>query len=90
MSAAHKTLQNPLADRSPFPYRRLGKTELMVSPICFGSLRLTPENEMYKESLKAALTNGVNFIDSSGEFKNSVAIVIKATHQLFVLFKWYL
>lgn len=40
----------------------------MVSPICFGSLRLTPENEMYKESLRVAFSHGINFIDSSGSY----------------------
>lgn len=66
MTAAKK-LQN-LEDLSPFEYRTLGSTDLRVSPICFGSLRLTPENEMYKESLRVALSNGVNFIDSSGGY----------------------
>lgn len=59
---------NPLEQLSGFPYRRLGRTELMVSPICFGSLRLTPENEMYKESLRVAFSQGINFIDSSGSY----------------------
>lgn len=65
---AAKTQSNPLEKLSQFPYRRLGKTDLMVSPICFGSLRLTPENEMYKESLRVALSHGINFIDSSGSY----------------------
>jgi aryl-alcohol dehydrogenase-like predicted oxidoreductase len=66
--AAPKLKENPLAKLSSFPYRRLGKTEYMVSPICFGSLRLTPENEMYKESLRVALSHGINFVDSSGSY----------------------
>lgn len=65
---AIKAKANPLEKISMFPYRRLGKTDYMVSPICFGSLRLTPENEMYKESLRVALSHGINFIDSSGSY----------------------
>ena len=65
---AAKKIENPLENKSNFPYRRLGKTELLVSPICFGSLRLTPENEKYKDSLRTALDSGVNFIDSSGSY----------------------
>lgn len=65
---AHKVRNNPLEKLSLFPYRRLGRTECMVSPICFGSLRLTPENEMYKESLRVAFSHGINFIDSSGSY----------------------
>lgn len=68
MSAAKKLMTNPLESLSHFPYRKLGRTDLYVSPICFGSLRLTPENEMYKESLRTALSHGVNFIDSSGSY----------------------
>lgn len=63
-----KQKKNPLEQLSHFPYRRLGRTEYHVSPICFGSLRLTPENEMYKESLRVALSHGINFIDSSGSY----------------------
>lgn len=63
-----KILENPLEKLSGFPYRRLGRTNLRVSPICFGSLRLTPENEMYKESLRVAFSQGINFIDSSGSY----------------------
>lgn len=63
-----KLKKNPLEKLSNFPYRRLGRTEYQVSPICFGSLRLTPENEMYKESLRVALSHGINFIDSSGSY----------------------
>jgi aryl-alcohol dehydrogenase-like predicted oxidoreductase len=66
--AATKLNENPLEKLSGFPYRRLGRTEYMVSPICFGSLRLTPENEMYKESLRVAFSQGINFIDSSGSY----------------------
>jgi len=66
--SAHKLRQNPLEKMSIFPYRRLGRTEYRVSPICFGSLRLTPENEMYKESLRVAFSHGINFIDSSGSY----------------------
>lgn len=67
MSAAKKIV-NPLEHKSHFPYRKLGRTDLYVSPVCFGSLRLTPENEMYKESFRTALKHGINFIDSSGSY----------------------
>jgi aryl-alcohol dehydrogenase-like predicted oxidoreductase len=65
---APKLKPNLLEKLSPFPYRRLGRAEYLVSPICFGSLRLTPENEMYKESLRTAFATGINFIDSSGSY----------------------
>lgn len=66
--SAIKIISPLLEQLSSFPYRRLGRTNLMASPICFGSLRLTPENEMYKESLRVAFSQGINFIDSSGTY----------------------
>ncbi len=53
--------------------RRLGRTNLMVSPVCFGSLRLTPENGIYKETLYQALELGIHFIDTSGAYGNGAS-----------------
>lgn len=56
--------------------RRLGRSELMVSPICFGSLRLTPENGIYKETLYQALHSGIHFIDTSGAYGNGASEIV--------------
>ena len=56
--------------------RRLGRTELMVSPICFGSLRLTPQNGIYKETLFKALESGIHFIDTSGTYGNGASEIV--------------
>ncbi len=56
--------------------RRLGRSELMVSPICFGSLRLTPENGIYKETLYRALNSGIEFIDTSGAYGNGASEIV--------------
>ena len=56
--------------------RRLGRTELMVSPICFGSLRLTPQNGVYKETLYRALKGGIRFIDTSGSYGNGASEIV--------------
>lgn len=68
MGAKKQLHNNNLAKKFPLPYRQLGKTELYVSPICFGSMRLTPQEDGYKEALKTALDNGINFIDTSGSY----------------------
>ena len=56
--------------------RRLGRTELQVSPICFGSLRLTPQNGIYKETLHRALKGGIRFIDTSGSYGNGASEIV--------------
>ena len=56
--------------------RRLGRSELQVSPICFGSLRLTPENGIYKETLYQALHSGIHFIDTSGAYGNGASEIV--------------
>ena len=56
--------------------RRLGRSELMVSPLCFGSLRLTPENGIYKETLYQALRGGIEFIDTSGSYGNGASELV--------------
>lgn len=48
----------------------------MVSPICFGSLRLTPEDGIYKETLLKALFNGIHFIDTSGAYGNGASEMV--------------
>jgi aryl-alcohol dehydrogenase-like predicted oxidoreductase len=68
--------------------RRLGRSELMVSPICFGSLRLTPENGIYKETLFKALSSGVHFIDTSGVYGNGASemVIGEALREYFSLY----
>ncbi len=56
--------------------RRLGRSELQVSPLCFGSLRLTPENGIYKETLFNALSSGIHFIDTSGVYGNGASEIV--------------
>lgn len=56
--------------------RRLGRSNLMVSPICFGSLRLTPQNGIYKETLYKALQSGIHFIDTSGSYGNGASEIL--------------
>lgn len=68
MGVKKQTNHNKLSKKFPIPYRQLGNTELFVSPICFGSMRLTPQEEGYKDALKTALDNGINFIDTSGSY----------------------
>jgi aryl-alcohol dehydrogenase-like predicted oxidoreductase len=67
------TYQPPML---PFAKRRLGRSNLMVSPICFGSLRLTPEDGIYKETLSQALMSGVHFIDTSGTYGNGASEMV--------------
>lgn len=56
--------------------RLLGRSGLMVSPVCFGSLRLTPQNGIYKETLFKALQNGIHFIDTSGTYGNGASEIL--------------
>ena len=56
--------------------RRLGRSEFMVSPIGFGSLRLTPEDGIYRETLYKALQSGVHFIDTSGTYGNGASEIV--------------
>ena len=56
--------------------RRLGRTELMVSPICFGSLRLRPEDDIYRETVKKALESGIDFIDTSGTYGHGASEIV--------------
>jgi len=59
--------------------RRLGKTELRVSQIGFGSIRLPHIDEKTaSECLNRALDLGINFIDTARNYKDSEAKVGKA------------
>gem|GEM_PF-3297813 len=58
------------------PTRTLGRTGLEVSPICFGSLRLTPQNGVYKETLYKALKGGIRFIDTSASYGNGASEIL--------------
>ena len=56
--------------------RRLGRSEIMVSPIGFGSLRLSPEDGIYRETLQKALQSGIHFIDTSGTYGNGASEIV--------------
>lgn len=78
MSLAVKKEENivPVRSQINLEKRRLGRSNLMVSPICFGSLRLTPENGIYKETLFKALSSGIHFIDTSGAYGNGASEIV--------------
>jgi len=77
MSSSVKKLDYPLTkfDFSE-SYRTLGRSQLKVSPICFGSLRLTPQNGLYKQTLYQALEGGLRFIDTSGSYGNGASEIL--------------
>ncbi len=56
--------------------RRLGRSGIMVSPIGFGSLRLTPEDGIYRETLYKALQSGIHFVDTSGTYGNGASEIV--------------
>lgn len=76
MTAKNEETLMPVANSLQLEKRRLGRSNLMVSPICFGSLRLTPENGIYKETLYKALKSGVHFIDTSGAYGNGASEMV--------------
>jgi len=56
-------------------YRKLGKTELNVSRLCFGSLTMSPlqRNLTAKEGgllLERAYEKGINFVDTADLYDN--------------------
>ena len=76
IAAQKNEVLHPFSGSLNLEKRRLGRTELMVSPICFGSLRLTPENGIYKETLYQALHSGIHFIDTSGAYGNGASEIV--------------
>lgn len=48
--------------------RRLGSTELMVSPLGFGCYRVDEHHPAQREAMEAALDRGVNLIDTSTNY----------------------
>lgn len=60
-------------------YAQLGKTDLVVSRICFGCWQLSPRFwgdiplEPWHEALKAALEVGVNFVDTADAYGDGYA-----------------
>lgn len=56
-------------------YRRLGKTDLNVSQLCFGSLTISPLQKDFSPEkaggiIKNALAQGINFIDTAELYQN--------------------
>ncbi len=58
-----------LAESFPeLSYRRLGRTELMVSEIGFGTYRLESSNPFHYQTFKQALLSGINLVDTSPNY----------------------
>ncbi len=54
-------------------YRTLGRTNLTVSKIGFGSYRCHQNNEIHFQALQSAIQNGCNVIDTSGNYTDGFA-----------------
>lgn len=56
-------------------YRKLGKTDLLVSPLCMGSMQFgwTADENTSHQVLSAALDAGINFIDTADIYSRWVA-----------------
>lgn len=72
--------------------RRLGSTELMVSPLGFGCYRVDEHTPAQREALEAALDGGVNLIDTStnytdGSSERLVGTVIAGRPEVVVVSK---
>lgn len=72
--------------------RRLGSTELMVSPLGFGCYRVDEHTPTQREALEAALDGGVNLIDTStnytdGSSERLVGTVIAGRPEVVVVSK---
>lgn len=56
--------------------RQLGRTDLMVSPICFGCWQLSPafwgeiDLEIWRKAVTTAIDEGVNFFDTADAYGN--------------------
>ncbi len=48
--------------------RRLGRTELMVTPVGFGGYRIHPESPLHRQALEEAMRAGVNLVDTSANY----------------------
>ena len=48
--------------------RRLGRTQIWVSPICLGSLNLEPQEDTGQKTVLKALKNQIHFFDTSGKY----------------------
>ena len=49
-------------------FNQLGRTGLLVSPAGFGSYRVSPESDIHRQALTAALQSGLNLVDSSANY----------------------
>lgn len=78
MSSTAKKYDTPLSQENPFSYPRrvLGRSQLEVTSVCFGSLRLTPQNGLYKQTLYEALEGGLRFVDTSGSYGNGASEIL--------------
>ena len=51
-----------------FAYNTLGKTDLLVSEVGFGSYRIDVKSSLNREALKKAVLSGINLIDTSSTY----------------------
>ncbi len=51
-----------------FAYNILGKTDLLVSEVGFGSYRIDVRSSLNREALKTAILSGINLIDTSSTY----------------------
>ena len=65
-------------------YSTLGKSNLTISKIGFGSYRVHHALQDHRESLKFALLNGINLIDTSSNYTdgNSEILIGEILHEL--------
>ncbi len=62
--------------RNGMPYRRLGKTEEMVSLLCLGGFHIGREQQPEKESIaimRTAVDEGVNFFDNAWKYNDGLS-----------------
>jgi aryl-alcohol dehydrogenase-like predicted oxidoreductase len=67
-SATIQGTEKYFASHPHFKAKKLGFTELSVSPFGFGTYRITDAEPLHREALKLALTSGVNLIDTSSNY----------------------
>jgi len=66
---ASKNSTNIFAEsNTEFTYNILGKTDLLVSEVGFGSYRIDVRSSLNREALKKALLSGINLIDTSSTY----------------------
>lgn len=74
MSCANQNASKKHFKRFPnINFKILGKTNLSVSDIGFGTYRIDQDNEEHQLALETALSHGINIIDTSSNYTNGDA-----------------